>query len=130
MYDFNKLSPLDFEDLTRDIIQQKENIFVESFTTGKDGGIDLRYTTDTQGETIVQCKHYTSGYSNLKGRLKKEAKKIKTKGFKKYILVTSVGLTPKNKTEIFELFEPLKQRTEDIIGRDDLNNFISNQKKH
>ena len=42
-YDFSVLQPCEFEYLTRDLLQKKENVFVESFTTGRDGGIDLRY---------------------------------------------------------------------------------------
>ena len=42
-YDFKSLSPTEFEDLTQDINKKHFNLFLESFTTSKDGGIDLRY---------------------------------------------------------------------------------------
>jgi len=41
-YDFLTLSPNEFENLTRDLLQKKLGVFIETFTTGKDGGIDLR----------------------------------------------------------------------------------------
>ena len=43
MYDFKVLSPADFEDLTRDLLQQLWKVKLESFKTGRDQGIDLRY---------------------------------------------------------------------------------------
>lgn len=129
MYEYNKLSPLDFEELVRDIIQVKYDVFVESFTTGRDGGIDLRYSKNKDIDVIIQCKRYTSGYFNLYTRLKKERQTIIDKGFQKYILATSVGLTPKNKKDIIKLLSPLKIKTDDILGKNDLNNIISNNKK-
>ena len=44
-YDFHILQPNEFERLVRDLLQKKEKIFIESFTSGRDGGIDLRYAT-------------------------------------------------------------------------------------
>ncbi len=41
-YDFKSLSPTEFEDLNQDLLQKHLGLFIESFTTGKDGGIDLR----------------------------------------------------------------------------------------
>lgn len=129
MYEYNRLSPLDFEELVRDLIQVKDDIYVESFTTGRDGGIDLRFSNNDESDTIIQCKHYTSGYSNLKSRLKKERSTIISKGYKNYILATSVGLTPNNKAEIVDLLKPLEIETQNILGKDDLNNIISNNKQ-
>lgn len=36
-----------------------------------------------------------------------------------------VGLTPANKDEIQQMFTPFIQSTEDILGRDDLNNLLA-----
>ncbi len=44
-YDFQILQPNEFERLVRDLLQKKENIFVESFTLGRDDGIDMRFAT-------------------------------------------------------------------------------------
>ena len=44
-YDFQILQPNEFECLTRDLLQKRERIFIESFTSGRDGGIDLRFAS-------------------------------------------------------------------------------------
>jgi hypothetical protein len=41
-YDFRQLSPHDFEQLARDLIQARDGIFLESFKNGRDVGIDFR----------------------------------------------------------------------------------------
>jgi len=41
-YDFKNLSPIDFEELCRDLLQKELEVTFESFTEGKDGGIDFR----------------------------------------------------------------------------------------
>jgi len=40
-YNFLNLSSFDFEKLTRDVLQKHYDIYFESFTTGRDNGIDL-----------------------------------------------------------------------------------------
>ena len=42
-YDFRSLSPHDFELLCRDLLQKHLGVHSESFTTGRDSGIDFRY---------------------------------------------------------------------------------------
>ena len=42
-YDFRILQFNEFECLCRDLLQRKENNFIESFTEGRDDGIDLRF---------------------------------------------------------------------------------------
>ena len=122
-YDFLILQPNEFECLTRDLLQKKEKVFVESFTPGKDGGIDLRFAKVRGLNTIVQAKRYKD-YNSLKSNLAKEAIKVKALKPVRYIVSTSVGLTPKNKSEIFNLFAPYIQSTEDILGKDELNNLL------
>ena len=102
-YDFNILQPTEFECLTRDLLQKKENIFIESFTDGRDNGIDLRFSSSKNQKTIVQAKRYKD-FSKLKSILKKEADKVVRLSPDRYIISTSVGLTPKNKDEIVNLF--------------------------
>ena len=98
-YDFLNLSPFDFEELTRDLLQKYYDIYFESFTTGRDKGIDLRCSKASNNDLIVQCKKYNN-YSSLKSSLKEEYQKVKILNPKKYVLSTSVGLTPLNKDEI------------------------------
>lgn len=123
-YDFRNLSPTEFEDLTRDLLQKQLDIFIESFTTGKDGGIDLRYSSNSKNELIIQCKRYKD-YISLSSNLKKEVDNLVKLKPKRYIITTSVGLTPAQKDLIKELFEPYILNTSDIFGRDDLNNLLS-----
>lgn len=122
-YDFKQLSPYDFEQLARDLIQARDNIVLESFATGRDNGIDFRCARTT-GNAIVQCKHYAgTGLAGLMTDLRKEAVKAVRLNPARYMLVTSVGLTPSNKAEIETLFGTMLA-TGDIVGRDDLNNLL------
>lgn len=104
-YDFQILQPNEFERLVRDLLQNKENVFVESFTQGRDDGIDLRYANCQGTKVIVQAKRYSS-YTSLKSELKKEVEKIKKLNPTRYIIVTSVGMTPANKDEIIKSCYP------------------------
>lgn len=74
-YDFKQISPHDFELLSRDLFQAEEGLRLESFKTGRDGGIDFRFGRGT-ANLIVQCKHYApTGLDGLVRDLKKEALK-------------------------------------------------------
>jgi len=122
-YDFKQLSPHDFEQLTRDLIQARDGIILESFKSGRDLGIDFRHSHAT-GNVIVQCKHYAgTGLSGLMSSLKQESVKAAKLKATRYILITSVGLTPSNKAEIQILFGTMLV-TGDILGTDDLNNLL------
>lgn len=122
-YDFLILQYNEFECLTRDLLQKKEGVFVESFTPGKDGGVDLRFAPVRGQKTIVQAKRYKD-FSTLKRELQKEVAKVKTLNPDRYILSTSVGLTPDAKDTIKNMFAPYIQTTEDVLGKDDLNNLL------
>jgi hypothetical protein len=123
-YDFHILQPNEFENLTRDLLQKREGVFIESFTIGRDGGIDLRFTSPKgKRKVIVQAKRYKD-YAKLKGVLKDEVAKVHKLNPNRYILSTSVGLTPENKSEIMTMFSPYIKNTKDILGRDDLNNLL------
>lgn len=127
-YDFKNLSPTEFEDLTQDLLQEFLGIFIESFTTGKDGGIDLRYSANSKNEIIIQCKRYKD-YNSLYTNLKKEVEKVKNLKPNRYIISTSVGLTPPQKDSILDLFAPYIKSTADIFGRNDLNNLLGKHKE-
>jgi hypothetical protein len=122
-YDFRQLSPHDFEQLARDLIQARDGIVLESFKNGRDLGIDFRHAS-SNGNIVVQCKHYVgTGLPGLIGDLKKEAVKAERLKPSRYILVTSVGLTPLNKVEIQSLFGSVLA-TADLLGPDDINNLL------
>ncbi|HZR04083.1 MAG TPA: restriction endonuclease, partial [Burkholderiales bacterium] len=141
-YDFRSLSPHDFELLCRDLLQKPLGVHLESFTAGRDSGIDFRYRDplasliaqvegDTERRTptnlIVQVKHYAeSGYDSLVRVLKqKERPKLDALKPTRYILATSVGLTPQRKDELVALMSPWCLATSDIVGKDDINNLLT-----
>lgn len=123
-YDFLILSPSEFEYFSRDLLQKKLNVFIESFTSGKDGGIDLRYASDKNKTIIIQSKR-VNNFSNLISQLKKEQEKVKALKPARYVITTTVGLTPHNKDQILKLFSPHISAPEDILGKEDLNNLLS-----
>ncbi|CAM5561487.1 hypothetical protein MAUB1S_09410 [Mycolicibacterium aubagnense] len=125
-YNFHRLSPYDFEELVRDLLQAEWNIRLETFTTGPDSGIDLRCFSAGQGTTIIQCKHMQgSSCADLIRKLRQsEVGKVKKLSPHRYLLVTSLGLTPANKEEIVAIFSPYLRSSQDVVGRDDLNNLL------
>jgi hypothetical protein len=125
-YDFATLSPYDFECLVRDLLQKELAITLESFTVGKDDGIDLRYHKNIDDKIIIQVKHYyNSNFSILLNHLKsKELAKVKQLNPSRYIFVTSKGLTPRNKDKIMGLFGKYILSTADIYGKNDINNLL------
>lgn len=125
MYDFKSLSAYDFEILVRDLLQKHLKIFLESFKSGRDQGIDLRYAAAQNKSLMVQCKHYAeTGYSGLLVALKKETAKVKRLDPARYCVATSVPLSPGNKEEIQRLFQPFCRTPQDIFGLQDINNLI------
>jgi len=126
-YDFTSLSSQDFEELSRDLLQAEWKVHLESFKAGRDGGIDLRYIPADGGKTVIQCKHYArSGFAILLSHLKlKEKRKLDTLAPTRYLVVTSVGLTPANKTEIASALSPYILHESDILGVNDLEGLLS-----
>lgn len=123
-YDFNQLSPHDLEALTRDLLQARWGVHLESFKMGRDGGIDLRYASGP-AKIIVQVKHYLrTGFSGLLRDLEKEAVKVRQLAPSRYVLVTSVPLSPINKNAIMHIIGPDFLQLADIVGADDLNNLL------
>ena len=125
-YDFTNLSPIDLEVLARDLLQEELHLTFESFTSGRDLGIDFRYCPTPDLNVIVQCKHYArSTLSRLLNELKtKELEKIQKLQPHRYILVTSLPLTPSNKEEIQQVLTPFISTSGDIIGKNELNNLL------
>lgn len=127
-YDFhNCLSPREFEELARDILEIKEGVEFEISGRGKDGGIDLRYW---EGETkiIVQVKCYQNDYRQLFNILKNQEKqKAKRLEPTRYILVTSIELDLKKRDEIMVLFDGLIKTLDDIIDRAQLNKLLGQE---
>lgn len=124
MYDFRALSPIDFELLVRDLLQAELSITMESFGPGKDGGIDFRFAMADQ-DVVVQAKHYVEGgpRSLLRAAMKEDSK-VQKLAPSRYILATSLSLTPELKRKIIEAMPSTPICSGDVIGREDLNNFL------
>jgi hypothetical protein len=125
-YDYKTLSPQDFEELTRDLLQAEWKVRLEAFKSGRDQGIDLRYAPHNGGKTIVQCKHYaSSSFSLLLSHLRdSELLKVQRLSPQRYVVVTSLPLSTQDKDKIFDVFKPYILTTGDILGADDLSGLL------
>jgi hypothetical protein len=123
-YDFSTLSPYDFEELTRDLLQAQFGLVLQSFKSGRDGGVDLRYARDDDN-VVVQCKHLRkSGFKALLKQAQAEAEKIARfdPPATRYILATTVELNDREKRELAQILGV--RDTDDILGAADLNNLL------
>ena len=125
-YDFRSLSPHDFELLCRDLLQAEIGVRLESFSAGPDFGIDFRYR-DRSVNVIVQCKHYVdSGFDALRRAIeRKERNKISQLQPTRYILATSVSLTPMRKDALLRTLDAYCLTSGDILGQEDINNLLA-----
>ena len=130
-YDFKTLSPVDFEILVRDLLQEELGVRLENFKSGRDRGIDLRYCPSPDNTLIIQCKHYAeSSFKILLREVKKhELDKVNKLQPKRYIFVTSLGLTPDQKDELVKIHTPYIQTSGDIFGKNDLNGLLTKYPK-
>lgn len=120
----NQLSPADFEDLTRDIIGADLKVRFEAFGPGPDGGIDGWYSK-AKKSVILQAKHYVgSKFSDLLKAAKVERVKIGKIKPTRYIFVTSLSLTPKQKNTLGEELKPYLKSESDIWGYKDIEAFL------
>jgi hypothetical protein len=126
LHDFKQLSPADFEDLTRDLLQKHWNLQLESFKTGRDNGIDLRFSEIKNHSIVIQCKHFAgSTITHLVYKLRNEEYgKIVRLAPSRYVLVTSLPLSPGDKDKISAALFPYIRTTGDIVGAEDLNNLL------
>jgi len=126
-YDYSLLNDKEFEELCRDLISKDLNFPFQSFKSGKDGGIDLRYSTSNQDNAIIiQAKQYSkSGFSALKRDLKKELPKVQILSPQRYILSTSVEFSPQQAVEIKNIFGGYIHNLQDIYHKSVLDCILS-----
>ncbi|WP_213928453.1 restriction endonuclease, partial [Serratia marcescens] len=126
-YDFSVLNDKEFEKLAVELIGHQENASVERFTPGRDQGIDGRFYSSADDTVIIQAKHYAkTGFNGLLSKLKNdELPKIKKLSPNRYILITSVGLTPANKESIKTALHPYILSTTDIYGKEGINDLLT-----
>ena len=125
-HDFSRLSSYDFEELVRDLLQADWRLRLEMFKPGADFGIDLRGLVGSRGAIIIQCKHFAqSGYRKLLSRIQKEElPKVRKLSPPRYVLATSVALSPKNKKELQKVLRPFVKHQADILGKADIENLL------
>jgi hypothetical protein len=124
MYDFRTLSPIDFEELVRDLLQVEMHLRMESFGPGRDLGIDFRFSI-AHGKAIVQAKHFLdSGAEALIRVARQENDKVAKLAPARYLLATSVSLTPSLKARLQQAMPDTPLAEDDIFGRADLNNLL------
>lgn|GEM_PF-6396046 len=137
-YDFRALDARDFESLCADIVSVRESLLVsdgkdknrlklETFKRGRDGGIDGRHVQDNGQTLVLQCKHWVeSGFAKLLRHLAtEELPKIARFRPNRYILATSVPLSPPEKDQIVAALKPWLKNVRDVIGPSDLNSELS-----
>ncbi len=123
-YDFHQLSPYDLELLVRDLLQAHWKVRIESFKTGPDWGIDLRYVSGPH-RTIIQVKHYLrTGLAGLLRDLKAEGQKVLKLNPTRYLLATSLPLSPADKAAIVSAMAVPMLNVSDVLGAETLNNLL------
>ena len=131
-FDFhNLLFPSEFERLCRDILEIRES--PTKFTTykqGKDGGIDIKSTTNESKKIIGQCKLYNpNNYNSLLNTLKNnELKKCKKQKPDRYLLCINIKLSSIQAEEILKIFKGYILNEEDIIDGEKLNKYLGQEK--
>lgn len=125
MYPFNTLSPNEFENLAADLVGAIQNRYFQRFAEGPDSGIDGLVDKD---KWIIQAKRYKNT-SDLLSKIKSEKQKLDKLKPKRYFLVTSCSLTPKNKIDIQNSLTPHIISTDDILALDDLDSLIKDYPK-
>ncbi|MDQ8750637.1 nSTAND3 domain-containing NTPase [Elizabethkingia miricola] len=126
-YDFSTLNDKEFEEIARDLLNAKYGLALQNFKVGRDKGIDLRFSTSENNNSIVvQVKHYAnSTYAQLKHTIhKKELPKVEKLNPNRYIVVTSMSLSATEKDELRNILSPYVITSNDIIGREDLNSYL------
>lgn len=126
-YDFSQLNDKEFESLCCDLMSAKTWKFIQRFKPGKDSWIDWKFYWDKEETIIIQAKHYIkSGISKLIQKLRdEEFDKAKKLSPKKYILMTSLPLSPKNKADIIDVMSWIIQRDKDILWQNEINALLS-----
>lgn len=130
-YDFSQLNDKEFEILATDLLSHYFEKRIERFKSGRDGGVDGRFFSNENKETVLQCKHYLkTGYRGLISKLSNEEKqKVNKLNPNKYIFITSLPLSRDNKKEIRAIFYPYIKRDDDVFGQEDLNCLLARYPK-
>ncbi|MEV4637204.1 restriction endonuclease [Actinoplanes sp. NPDC049548] len=117
-FDLARLTDVDFEAVCKDLFEDLLGVRLEIFAPGADQGIDLRHLGSDGHRTVVQCKHWIkAGRAALIRHLAQhEAAKVRRLDPARYVLATSVDLTPQSKAAIVQALAPYGMREGDIFG--------------
>ncbi|USK82567.1 restriction endonuclease [Peribacillus frigoritolerans] len=127
MFNYNNLSPNEFEILCSDILSRELGIELRHFSPGRDGGVDLT-ESPTNKNVVVQVKHYLkSTYSSLKSSLEKELIKLQEMNPKpqKYYVCTSKELTAENIKEIYNIFKDYMESDKNILTKNEIDKLLN-----
>ncbi|MDQ3933354.1 MAG: hypothetical protein M3340_01840 [Actinomycetota bacterium] len=123
MRNWDNISDNEFEAVIGDLLGTDLAVRFERFARGPDMGIDLRYREGRKRPDIVQCKHYKGGsWSDLRRDARKERTRLAAlkPQPRSYRFVTSLGLTPRRKTELTKILVPYVREESHVYGRHDL----------
>lgn len=125
-YDFRNLSDYDFEVLIRDLLTEHLGVYFQGFKRGRDGGVDLRYSSTSSEDIIAQCKHYIrTPVKKLLTDAKAEQKKLKALNPARYIIATSLELSDGNKSSLLSNLAPYCKSSNDVFSSQDINYLLS-----
>ncbi len=128
-YNFNELLDWrEFQNLACEVIQQREQLQLEMYRDGADGGVDGAWF-DGERRVCVQAKHYRE-FSQLYASLQKERLKIERLQPTRYILVVSLALSSTQVQKIHLLLQPFLQSSEDLLTAYNLNSLLSRPEYH
>ena len=129
-YNFSEISDFEFEALCRDLLQEELGLSLELFSPGPDGGIDIRYIGSIENEAnviVAQCKRWAANsFPKLLRHLsKEELPKIRKLTPQRYIVMTSVELTPGRKEKIAKALKPWIHTSSDVMGKHDVSGLLA-----
>ena len=129
-YRFTEISDFEFEQLCRDLLQEEFGVPLELFGPGSDQGIDVRYVgaaDSRRPKLVAQCKRWAEHAFSalLKQMVDVELPKIQALRPERYLVLTSVRMTPKRKQRLMEELAPWIRKASDIFGRDDLTGLLA-----
>lgn len=125
-YDFTSLSPIDFEQLVRDLLSVKLSLDFASYAQGPDGGVDLRAVT-AKGAVVVQCKHLPAAKPPLLKRVaaSEVERHPSLQGVDAYLFATSASMSPDVEQGLVQALHPLPVPQGGIWHRGRLNQALS-----
>lgn len=126
-YDFRTLNDKEFEILATDLLSKRDGQKYERFKPGRDAGVDGRFFKPNGTEVILQCKHWPSSpLERLVRHLEElELPKIRQLNPARYVLAISHPLSRSDKSRILSALKPYVATPADILGREDLNDLLS-----